>query len=64
MAKTKVMMEEGGDFDRNKFVRDASIGIMSGLVASMDPWCMSLSRERKAEEAVAMARMLLKELDK
>lgn len=64
MAKTKVMMEEGGDFDRNKFVRDASIGIMSGLVASMDPWCMSLSRERKAEEAVAIARMLLKELDK
>lgn len=64
MAKTKVIMEESSDFDRNKFVRDASVGIMSGLVASMDPWCMSLSRERKAEEAVAMARMLLKELDK
>lgn len=64
MAKTKVIMEEGGDFDRNKFVRDASIGIMSGLVASTDPWCMSLSRERKAEEAVVMAKMLLKELDK
>lgn len=57
-------MEEGSDFDRDKFVRDASIGIMSGLVASMDPWCMSLSRERKVEEAVVMAKMLLKELDK
>lgn len=64
MAKTKVIMEEGSDFDRDKFVRDASVGIMSGLVASTDPWCMSLSRERKAEEAVVMARMLLKELEK
>ena len=64
MAKTRVIMEEGSDFDRDKLVRDASVHLMAALLASSDSWASLLNSERKAEEAVAMARMLLKKLDK
>ena len=57
-------MEEGSDFDRDKLVRDASVHLMAALLASSDSWASLLNSERKAEEAVAMARMLLKKLDK
>lgn len=56
-------MEEGSDFDRDKFVRDASVHLMAALLASSDSWASLLNSERKAEEAVAMAKMLLKKLD-
>lgn len=63
MAKTRVIMEEGSDFDRDKLVRDASVHLMAALLAFSDSWASLLNSERKAEEAVAMAKMLLKKLD-
>ena len=56
-------MEEGSDFDRDKLVRDASVHLMAALLAFSDSWASLLNSERKAEEAVAMAKMLLKKLD-
>lgn len=64
MAKTKVITTENGSFDEEEFVRNASVHLMAGLLASSDSWASLLSSERKAEEAVAMAKMLLKKLDK
>lgn len=64
MAKTKIITTENGSFDEEEFVRNASVHLMAALLASSDSWASLLSSERKAEEAVAMAKMLLKKLDK